>query len=881
MGGGGERMHSVARVRTRDVFITRLSERGTIPSMNSLRIVELGTYWAAPLVGRHLRDLGCHVTAIVRPRCARGAREEAERVGDAALAVLRDGKDVLPLLLPDELPRALAVLADADVLVENYAPGTLDRLGLSFDACVARNPKLVYVSMPGFAPDDDEFRGTKAYEAVVLAVAGVFKNMGLNRELLGIEASYTPLPLASAYAAAHATMAALCAVYADARGRHITVPLASALCETLVYNSMQYSVDPMYMSARKRRIASGAYPVDAACLDDELTEPFFALYRCADRRWLYLVCPAHARHQRAAMRVLGVDAAAAGLEEVDAYRSQVLGIGCGHLTDAQARRLRPLLRAAFATRRADEWERLLGEAGVPSAMVRTAREWRDETAPREGLVDARGVVGPMAWLSEAREVPPVVAPRRAPTAACLAGTVVLDMCNVIAGPQIGFWLARAGADVIKIDPTTPTYAPTVSVFYGLAANRGKRSVLLDVASTHGRRLLERLMRRADVLLLNCTEACLRRLRLTRDEVARINPRLILARFDAWGAPSPTGVLHTHNGYDDTVQAAIGVMTTFGTAQSPEEHAHVGTIDVVAGAAGAVAVLAALLERERGRVCVARASLAAVGQYLMLPMLYPSARRRTCGRGRECVGEHAGLRCYRAADAWLLVVAPFGVDLRRIARQRLGRALRVDAFAWTPADAACAQLRAIGVSAVRLRTLDQVREKYTDAPPSSSFRFVRHADHPIGTLCLADARPIRGLDILASLAHAPKYGAHNRDVLGHPIASWSRHYVPFVAPCDRCATRGRRRFVMPCRHELCTTCASLPACPVCGLAHASAMREALQRCRTGYASWRRGGARGARDLERTFERGREARGRGRDGDASQRRATSCPPATRIR
>ena len=98
-------------------------------------------------------------------------------------------------------------------------------------------------------------------------------------------------------------------------------------------------------------------------------------------------------------------------------------------------------------------------------------------------------------------------------------------------------------------------------------------------------------------------------------------------------------MHNYIGYDDNVQAGIGIMERFGGGLNrAEEHAHVGTIDVIAGVAAAFSVMHALYVRKQQNVIIhPRASLAATGQYLQYPhmfMSYPSV-----GSGVSCRGIH--------------------------------------------------------------------------------------------------------------------------------------------------------------------------------------------------------------------------------------------------
>ena len=151
------------------------------------------------------------------------------------------------------------------MLITNFSAATLRKHGFDADSCAALNPALIHVWMPGFASADQELDHPPpaAWEAVLLASAGVFRDMGVNRQLLGVAASYSPLPLASAYASVWAALAAAAALYRSARlgralGEAVEVPLASCLLETLCHNSLHLDGLPEhYLSARQRRLAAG------------------------------------------------------------------------------------------------------------------------------------------------------------------------------------------------------------------------------------------------------------------------------------------------------------------------------------------------------------------------------------------------------------------------------------------------------------------------------------------------------------------------------------------------------------------------------------------------------------------------------------------------
>ena len=219
--------------------------------LSQVRVLDFGQYLAGPLVGMMLADLGAEVIRIDPP--------DGPRLQTPAADMLARGKSALTLDLknPADRETALELAARADVLIENFRPGVMARLGLGADVLHEVNSQLVYLSLPGFASTDAELAELRAWEAAIAACTGQFTDMGLNRRLMGINPSFTPLALASAYGAAFGAMAVLFALRARGvnGGEYIEVPLASALLEGLVYNCEQIEDYPeRYKSPREVEI---------------------------------------------------------------------------------------------------------------------------------------------------------------------------------------------------------------------------------------------------------------------------------------------------------------------------------------------------------------------------------------------------------------------------------------------------------------------------------------------------------------------------------------------------------------------------------------------------------------------------------------------------
>lgn len=199
------------------------------------------------------------------------------------------------------------------------------------------------------------------------------------------------------------------------------------------------------------------------------------------------------------------------------------------------------------------------------------------------------------------------------TSGALSHIRVLDLSRVLAGPTAGQILADLGAEVIKVerpgrgDDTRqwgpPWLAdtqgnPTAESAYFLSANRGKKSVAVDIARPEGQRIVRDLAARSDILLENFKVGDLARYGLDHASLAEVNRRLIHCSITGFGE---TGPYADRPGYDFLIQGMGGLMSITGEPDEVEgggpQKVGVALADVMSGLYAVIAVLAALAERE--------------------------------------------------------------------------------------------------------------------------------------------------------------------------------------------------------------------------------------------------------------------------------------------
>jgi crotonobetainyl-CoA:carnitine CoA-transferase CaiB-like acyl-CoA transferase len=203
----------------------------TTKPLAGLKVVELGTLIAGPFCTRILAEFGAEVIKVESPD-GDTTRFIGPAKGDLAASYVAANRNKRNLALDLKSPQAIgvlhALLARADVLVENFRPGVMARLGLADDDLAARFPSLVRVSITGFGPDGPRGQD-KAYDAVIQALGGL---ACAQRD----PASGAPVILAStvsdkvtALTAAQAITAALFARARDGgRGRRVEVAMLDA-----------------------------------------------------------------------------------------------------------------------------------------------------------------------------------------------------------------------------------------------------------------------------------------------------------------------------------------------------------------------------------------------------------------------------------------------------------------------------------------------------------------------------------------------------------------------------------------------------------------------------------------------------------------------------
>jgi len=197
------------------------------PSLDGIRVLEFGSRTSAPMAGRMLADLGADVVKI-EPRKGESLRGAGQQVGGSSYLfhINNGGKRSLVVEHTTDAGRALVLelAAQADVWVENLAPGALDKLGLGYRDLSAANPRLVYCSISGFGYRSD-FADAKAFDTVVQAACGGMFITGYP-DHLPVKIGMSSSDLAAGVSVVGAVLAALRERERTGAGMHIDLAMA-------------------------------------------------------------------------------------------------------------------------------------------------------------------------------------------------------------------------------------------------------------------------------------------------------------------------------------------------------------------------------------------------------------------------------------------------------------------------------------------------------------------------------------------------------------------------------------------------------------------------------------------------------------------------------
>lgn len=265
------------------------------------------------------------------------------------------------------------------------------------------------------------------------------------------------------------------------------------------------------------------------------------------------------------------------------------------------------------------------------------------------------------------------APAAAP-AGPLAGTLVLDLSRVLAGPFCTMLLADLGARVVKVEHPDggdvtrgwqpPREPETGASTYYLSVNRNKESIALDLATPGGSESVRMLARRADVLVENFVPGGLEKLGLSLAELRRENPRLVTASITGFGRVGDDAALP---GFDLLAQAGAGLMAITGTGAGGPAKVGVAASDLFAGLFALAGILALLAEREKtGRgghveTDLFTATLASLINVAQTALVTGEEARRWGNSHPQIVP----YRPFRAADGEFIVAAGTDRHFRRL------------------------------------------------------------------------------------------------------------------------------------------------------------------------------------------------------------------------
>jgi formyl-CoA transferase len=337
--------------------------------LEGLRVVDLTRVLSGPYCTMQLGDMGAEVIKVEQPGKGDDTRAFAPPYqGDQAayfLSVNRNKKSITLDMKSEAGKDVLWRLIDkSDILVENFRPGAMDRLGFSYGAVNKRRPAIVYASISGFGASGPQ-KDRPGYDVIVQGEAGIMDITG-PQDGAPYKVGAAVADLVSGLYATQGILAALYAARATGVGQHVDISMYEAVASLLTFNAGIY-----FATGEPPRRRGNAHPTIVPYETFEAADGWINLGVANDDLWRRFCKAAEApdlvddpRFAKAADRVRN--------REV----------------------LVPLVRALVKQRTRDEWMGRLDKAGVPAGAIRTVGEVCDSD-----LLKARGMIAEMQHAS--------------------------------------------------------------------------------------------------------------------------------------------------------------------------------------------------------------------------------------------------------------------------------------------------------------------------------------------------------------------------------------------------------------------------------------------------------------------------------------------------
>lgn len=330
-------------------------------SLAGIKVIDISHVIAGPLASHYLAQMGASVIKVENPRGGDVMRGGKPGQGDtpAAFGVFNHGKHSLGIDLKDARARAvlLKLAAAADVFIENFRPGVIERLGLDYAALKAVNPDIIYCSLSGYG-QSGEWSGRGAYDHVIQALTGMMMMAGEGDA--PIKVGFPVVDVATGMVGAMSILSALYRRERGGGGQRIDVSMAQAAVQLMYPQAAGY----LSTGEKPRRVGNRGFS----------GSPTADTYRCVDG-WISTAANTPA-HFRILCGLLGLEHLCGDARYLDLERFNAEAGGFVVARDLEG--LRAVFRAAFATRSAVAMEAELNAAGVPAARVRHIGEFFDE-----------------------------------------------------------------------------------------------------------------------------------------------------------------------------------------------------------------------------------------------------------------------------------------------------------------------------------------------------------------------------------------------------------------------------------------------------------------------------------------------------------------------